>query len=146
MLTLRSLFPHMRNCRSSPCVREWSRLYGGWCPRRRPADGFSVLLGFCLLMESGWIKVDVTGLKVRNRESTEFLWAADFPRRCQAHFREKMLVRGAASLPPGISSDPPLSSQRVTGAQMQTFMGYRSQVCHPCKLRRETETHPGRGG
>lgn len=116
-----------------------------------PADCFSLLLGLCFLMGSGWIEEAVTGLKVRNRQGVKFLWAVDFPSRFQAHFREKTMANGAASLPPGSSSDPPLSSQshRSTNADFYGIQepGLPSRPSgHHCKLRWESESHPCRDG
>lgn len=113
-----------------PCIQEQSFVW--WLvPTKVSLQIASPSWWVCAFWWGGWIEEAVTGLKVRNGKSVKFLWAVDFPSRFQTHFREKTTANRAASLPPGSSSDPPLSSQRVTGAQMQTSMGYRSQVCHP---------------
>lgn len=112
------------------------------------ADHFSSCW-VCAFWWGGWIKEAVTGLKVRNGKSVKFLWAVDFPSRFQAHFREKTTANRAASLPPGSSSDPPLSSQshRSTNADFYGIQepGLPSRPSsHHCELRRESESHPCR--
>lgn len=128
VLTLRWLFPPTRSlspcCRSSPCVLVAPM--AGACEDEEPVGRLPSCRAWAVRWGADGSQRMSQGWKPEKGKALNFCGLLT----SQAGFR-LILREILASLPPGSSSDPPLLSHGVTGAQKQIFMGFRSHGGHP---------------